>query len=73
MGWFFPDIFGVDEQNLAYDMRRAHSADVWFLKVRFWVWGITASVAALLIGNIAGSLGFNIFGGTIDLIKELLW
>ena len=73
MGWFFPDIFGVDEQNLAYDMSRAHSADVWFLKVRFWVWGITASVAALLIGNIAGSLGFNIFGGTIDLIKELLW
>ena len=73
MGWFFPDIFGVDEQNLAYDMSRAHSADVWFLKVRFWVWGITASVAALLIGNIAGSLGFNIFGGAIDLIRELLW
>ena len=72
MGWLFPDIFGADEQNIAYDMSRAHSADIWFLKVRFWCWGITASVASLLIGNISGALGFNIFGGVFDLIKELL-
>ena len=72
MGWFLPDIFGADEQNMAYDMSRAHSADIWFLKVRFWCWGITASGASLLIGNISGALGFNIFGGVFDLIKELL-
>jgi len=72
MGWLLPDIFGVDEQNLAYDMSRAHSADIWFLKVRFWCWGITASVASLLVGNIAGALGFSIFGGIFEILKELL-
>ena len=72
MGGLLPDIFGVDEQNLAYDMSRAHSADIWFLKVRFWCWGITASVASLLVGNIAGALGFSIFGGIFDILKELL-
>ena len=72
MGWLLPDIFGVDEQNLAYDMSRAHSADIWFLKVRLWWWGFTASVASLLVGNIAGALGFSIFGGIFDILKELL-
>ena len=72
MGGLLPDIFGVDEQNLAYDMSRAHSADIWFLKVRFWCWGITASVASLLVGNIAGALGFSIFGGIFEILKELL-
>tara|TARA_R110000824_G_scaffold246515_4_gene435683 strand:+ start:735 stop:953 length:219 start_codon:yes stop_codon:yes gene_type:complete len=72
MGWFFPDIFSVDEQNMSYDMSRAHSADVWLLKVRFWCWGITAAAAALLIGNIMGALGFSIFGTLIELITELL-
>ena len=53
-------------------MSRAHSADVWLLKVRFWCWGITAAAAALLIGNIMGALGFSIFGTLIELITELL-
>ena len=53
-------------------MSRALSADIWFLKVRFWCWGITASVASLLVGNIAGALGFSIFGGIFEILKELL-
>ena len=54
--------FGMDETALAYDMQRAHSADVWFLKMRAWFWGISAAVAAFLLGNIAGVFDINIFG-----------
>tara|TARA_R110000751_G_scaffold78346_1_gene158038 strand:- start:162 stop:374 length:213 start_codon:yes stop_codon:yes gene_type:complete len=65
-----PNILGVDEQGLAYDITRAHSADIWFLKMRFWFWGITSSIFMLLIGNIIGSLGFNFFSETFDLFKQ---
>ena len=54
-------------------MTRAHSADIWFLKLRAWMWGITASTAALCVGNIMGSVGVNIFGALIDVLKEILW
>ena len=59
-----PNILGVDEQGLAYDITRAHSADIWFLKMRYRIWGITAAIFMLLIGNIMGSLGFNFFSET---------
>jgi hypothetical protein len=72
MGWF-PDLFGADEVSMAYDMTRAHSADIWFLKLRAWSWGITAVVAALCIGNISGALGFNIFGILWDFISAIIW
>ena len=65
-----PNILGVDEQGLAYDITRAHSADIWFLKMRFWFWGITSSIFMLLIGNIIGSLGFNFFDETFNLFKQ---
>tara|TARA_R110000823_G_scaffold132241_1_gene260734 strand:+ start:269 stop:481 length:213 start_codon:yes stop_codon:yes gene_type:complete len=65
-----PNILGVDEQGLAYDITRAHSADIWFLKMRYRIWGITAAIFMLLIGNIMGSLGFNFFSETFDLFKE---
>tara|TARA_R110000824_G_scaffold84910_1_gene211410 strand:+ start:176 stop:391 length:216 start_codon:yes stop_codon:yes gene_type:complete len=65
---FFPSLFGVDEQSLSYDLARAHSADIWFLKVRAWAWGITIAIGSLLIGNILGALGFSFFGELFGLI-----
>jgi len=64
-------LFGVNEVALAYDMTRAHSADIWFLRLRAWTWGITCSVACLLIGNILGVFDINFFGMTWDFIKHL--
>ena len=56
------DLFGLDETSVAYDMTRAHSADILFLKARAFMWCITTGVASLLIGNICGVFGFNFFG-----------
>jgi hypothetical protein len=65
-------VFGFDETAIAYDLQRAHSADVWFIRARAWFWGITASVACLCLGNIAGVFGVNIFGFIFSIIGELL-
>ena len=65
-------LFGMDESTLAYDLQRAHSADVWFIRARAWFWGITAAVACLCLGNIASVFGINIFGFMFDLLGELL-
>jgi len=72
LGWL-PNVLSADDTTIAYDMTRAHSADIWFLKLRAWTWGITATVAALCIGNIAGVFGINIFGALIGLISEIIW
>ena len=56
------DLFGLDETSVAYDMTRAHSADILFLKMRAIMWCITTGVGALLIGNICGVFGINFFG-----------
>jgi|TARA_R100001163_G_C5056674_1_gene193121 hypothetical protein len=61
-----------DETVVSYDLQRAHSADVWFIKARAWIWGITCAVAAFLIGNILGVFSINVFGITFDLIGSLL-
>jgi hypothetical protein len=55
-------LFGVNETTMAYDMTRAHSADVFFLKVRAWSWGITCTIGGFLVGNILGVFEFNFFG-----------
>ena len=65
-------LLGVDEQSLAYDLSRAHSADVFFLKIRAWTWGIISSVAFFLIGNILGAFNVDILGMTIDWLKGLV-
>lgn len=64
-------LLGVDEQSLAYDLSRAHSADVWFLKMRAWIWGTVSSVAFFLIGNIMGAFDIDLFGIAINNIKEV--
>jgi len=56
------DLFGLDETSVAYDMTRAHSADILFLKARAFMWCITIGIGCLLIGNICGVFGINFFG-----------
>tara|TARA_A100001201_G_scaffold138038_1_gene128530 strand:+ start:48 stop:266 length:219 start_codon:yes stop_codon:yes gene_type:complete len=53
--------FGMDESALAYDMQRAHSADVWFLRARFYFWGFIASLVSFCIGHALPSFGVNLF------------
>jgi len=56
------DLFGLDESSVTYDMTRAHSADILFLKARAFMWCITIGTASLLIGNICGVFDINFFG-----------
>lgn len=65
-------LLGVDEQSLAYDLSRAHSADIFFLKVRYWLWGVGSTVFFFLVGNIMGSFGIDLLGMAIDGFKELI-
>lgn len=52
-------LMGFDESTLAYDLQRAHSADIWFLRARFWLWGMIACVCSFLLGHSA-SIHFSI-------------
>ena len=65
-------LLGVDEQSLAYDLSRAHSADVFFLRIRAYMWGTIFTVAFFLIGNIMGAFGIDLFGIAFNYIEELL-
>ena len=56
---FLPSITG--NEQVAYDMSRAHSADLFFIKMRAWFWGVTASVATFLLGHMIGVLGINLY------------
>ncbi len=52
-------LFGMDESTLAYDLQRAHSADIWFLRARFWFWGAVASLTSFVIGQAFAIAGVN--------------
>ena len=60
-----------DETAISYDLQRAHSADVWFIKMRAWFWGITFSTASFLLGNIMGVFDINLFGMFFDWLGHL--
>jgi hypothetical protein len=64
-------LFGMDETTLAYDLQRAHSADIWFLRARFWLWGTFASIASFLVGHAISLFGFNLYQGAWHLITSL--
>jgi len=53
--------FGMDETSLAYDMQRAHSADIWFLRARFYFWGVISTISGFLIGHALPLIGINFF------------
>jgi|TARA_R110000787_G_scaffold256812_1_gene362052 hypothetical protein len=55
-------VLGFDESTVAYDLQRAHSADIWLIQMRFWFWSSCAVISALLIGNIMGVFDINIMG-----------
>ena len=54
--------FGMDETALAYDMQIAHSADVWFLRARFYFWGIIGCLTSFTLGQLMALTGINILG-----------
>jgi|TARA_R100000329_G_C7602883_1_gene213818 hypothetical protein len=62
------DIMGFSESDYLYNQSRAHSADLFFWKVRAWFWGITFTLSFFLIGNIMGALGINIMGSITDAV-----
>tara|TARA_R110002051_G_scaffold217544_2_gene281557 strand:+ start:623 stop:829 length:207 start_codon:yes stop_codon:yes gene_type:complete len=62
---------GFDESTLAYDLQRAHSADIWFLRARFWLWGIIATVTGFFIGHAISLFGYNLYSSTWNGIVNL--
>jgi hypothetical protein len=50
-------LMGFDEQTLAYDLQRAHSADIWFIRARFFIWGVTSTVGGFLVGHALSTIG----------------
>jgi hypothetical protein len=66
------DLMGFSDSDYAYNQQRAHSADLFFIKMRAWFWGSCATLSALLIGNIMGVFDLNIMGSLISLVKSLL-
>ena len=54
-------LFGMDESTLAYDLQRAHSADVWFLRARFYFWGVISTVTGFLVGHGISLFGVNLY------------
>tara|TARA_R110002020_G_scaffold220133_2_gene428044 strand:- start:6207 stop:6425 length:219 start_codon:yes stop_codon:yes gene_type:complete len=60
------DLMGFSDSDYAYNQSRAHSADVFFLKMRAWFWGSFATLSALFIGNIMGVFDINIMGWILD-------
>mgnify|MGYP003126770051 FL=1 len=60
------DILGFSDSDYAYNQSRAHSADMFFIKMRAWFWGSCAALSALLIGNIMGVFDINIMGYIVD-------
>ena len=61
--------FGMDESALAYDMQRAHSAEVWFLRARFYFWGLVGCLASFTAGQLLAVAGIN----TLTIAWEGLW
>ena len=68
-------LMGFDESTMAYDLQRAHSADIWFIRARFWIWGIASVVSSFFIGQTLAIFGINtisiIWNGLIDLWHHL--
>ena len=64
-------LLGVDEQSLAYDLSRAHSADIFFLKLRAWIWGTIAGVSCFIIGNVLCHFGLDLLRMTINSFKDI--
>ena len=67
----FGDLMGFSDSDYAYNQQRAHSADVFFLKMRAWFWGGFVALSGFLIGNIMGVFDINIMGWIIGVFKDI--
>ena len=65
------DLLGFSDSDYAYNQSRAHSADMFFMRMRAWFWGSCATLSALLVGNIMGVFDVNIMGWLIGLVKSI--
>tara|TARA_R110000764_G_scaffold39998_2_gene89402 strand:+ start:700 stop:924 length:225 start_codon:yes stop_codon:yes gene_type:complete len=66
------DLMGFSESDYAYNQSRAHSADMFFVKMRFWFWGSCSTLFFFLVGNILGVvLEISIMGWLIDGLKSI--
>jgi len=65
------DWLGFSDSDYAYNQQRAHSADMFFVKMRLIFWGGCATLSAFLIGNIMGVFDINIMGSLISYLKSL--
>jgi len=65
----------MDESTLAYDLQRAHSADIWFLRARFWFWGIVGGLCSFILGQAFAIAGINTlsiaWNGLVDFWNHL--
>ena len=52
---------GFDETTLAYDLQRAHSADIWFIRARYMFWGIVSTIVGFLVGHALPAFGLNLY------------
>tara|TARA_R100001463_G_scaffold15626_3_gene40682 strand:- start:1903 stop:2121 length:219 start_codon:yes stop_codon:yes gene_type:complete len=62
----FGDLMGFSDSDYAYNQQRAHSADLFFIKMKFFFWGSCATLSSFFIGNIMGVFDINIMGWIID-------
>ena len=62
----FNDIMGFTETDYVYNQSRAHSADMFFMKMRMWFWVTCASLSFFFLGNIMGVFDINVGGWLVD-------
>tara|TARA_R110001592_G_scaffold170492_1_gene407696 strand:+ start:1138 stop:1356 length:219 start_codon:yes stop_codon:yes gene_type:complete len=65
------DLMGFSDSDYAYNQQRAHSADMFFMRMRAWFWGSFVGLSCLLIGNIMGVFDINIMGWLIDKVTGI--
>lgn len=66
------DLLGFSDSDYAYNQSRAHSADMFFMRMRAWFWGSCSTLFFFLVGNILGVvLDISIMGWIFDSIKGI--
>ena len=66
------DLLGFSDSDYAYNTQRAHSADIFFMRMRAWFWGSCSTLFFFLVGNILGVvLDISIMGWIIDSVKGI--
>jgi hypothetical protein len=57
---------GFSESDYVYNQSRAHSADMFFIKMKMYFWGGFLTLSSFLIGNILGVFDIDIMGFLVD-------